>query len=97
MLRRVLIVLGVAALLLALISLLAHAYAASLYLLITGLVLTAGIMFERWRYAGTSKHGNGRWQKTDESFKDPVSGHSVEVYYNPQTGERHYEDKNNAG
>jgi hypothetical protein len=34
----------------------------------------------------------GQWQPTGERFNDPTTGQVVEVYYNPQTGERDYRE-----
>ncbi len=93
MLRRVLVVLGVAGLLAAFVCLLAKAYAAAFNLFIVGVVLTLGILFERWRYARSVNRNQGHWQATGERFMDPTSGKLVEVYYNPETGERDYQDR----
>jgi hypothetical protein len=93
MLRRVLLFLGVAGLVGAGICVLAKAYIAALYLLIEGLALTLGILLERWRYVRSVDRNKGRWQTTGERFVDPISGKLTEVYYNPETGERDYQDK----
>ncbi len=92
MLRRVLLVLGAAGLLAAFVCLLAKTYAAAFYLFIMGIALTLGILFERWRYARSVNRNQGHWQATGERFMDPTSGKLVEVYYNPETGERDYQD-----
>lgn len=92
MLRRVLLVLGIAGLVAAFICLLARAYTAALYFLIQGLVLTLGILLERWRYVRNVNRNKGRWQSTGERFVDPTSGKLTEVYYNPETGERDYQE-----
>jgi len=93
MLRRVLLILGIAGLIGAGICVLARAYVAALYLFIEGLALTLGILLERWRYVRTLDRNKGHWQTTGERFVDPTSGKLLEVYYNPETGERDYQDK----
>jgi hypothetical protein len=90
MLRRALLVLGIVGLVGAGICLLVKAYVAALYLFIEGLALTLGILLERWRYVRHVNRNKGRWQSTDERFVDPASGKLMEVYYNPETGERDY-------
>ncbi len=92
MLRRVLLVLGIAGLIGAGICVLVKAYVAALYLFIEGLALTLGILLERWRYMRVVNRNKGRWQSTGERFVDPTSGKLVEVFYNPDTGERDYRD-----
>jgi hypothetical protein len=54
-----------------------------------GLVLLLGILFERWRYRSAPRSG-ASWQKTGERFSDPQTGRVVEVFYDPQSGERRY-------
>jgi len=62
-----------------------------IWLGILGLVLAAGVAFERGRYKAA---GDGRagpdWQATGERFVDPTSGETVAVFYRPATGERRY-------
>jgi len=59
-----------------------------------GLLLLASVVFERWRYVRRAGAMAGPWQATDERFADPETGKSVQVFYNPQTGERRYGDGN---
>jgi hypothetical protein len=58
---------------------------------LVGLMLTAGIAFERGRYKANAR-GRPRpgWIATDERFVDPASGEAVTVFYQPATGERRY-------
>ncbi|MGH8306857.1 MAG: hypothetical protein ACRER0_01140 [Gammaproteobacteria bacterium] len=93
MLRRVLLVLGVAGLIVALICLLMKIYVAALYLFIEGGVLIIALLFERWRYVQSVNRNKGHWQATGERFVDPSSGKLVEVLYNPETGERDYQSR----
>ena len=58
--------------------------------LVLGLLIVAGVGFERWRYTRLTTVPGGRWQATGERFADPQSGAEVEVYYDPHTGERRY-------
>ncbi len=93
MLRRVLIAYGVLCLIGALILLAAHVTTALvIYLAINGLIITGGILFERSGYRSNADGMQGKWQPTGERFNDPTTGQVVEVYYNPQTGERDYRE-----
>jgi len=61
------------------------------WLAVAGLVLTAGIVFERGRYKPAAPDRPGPdWVATDERFVDPASGETVTVFYQPTTGERRY-------
>lgn len=93
MLRGTLVGLGIAALIASGICFVAGAYGAAFYLLISGIILTVGILFERWRYSRSATSPTGNWQTTGERFVDPTRGKLVEVLYNPDTGERDYQDK----
>ena len=58
---------------------------------VLGIVLTAGILFERGRYKPPASHRLGPdWVATSERFLDPTSGKVVAVFYQPTTGERSY-------
>ena len=93
MLRRVLIAYGVLCLIGAIILLAAHVTTALvIYLAINGLIITGGILFERSGYRSNADRTQRTWQPTGERFNDPTTGQEVEVYYNPQTGERDYRD-----
>ena len=62
-----------------------------IWLALMGLVLTAGILFERGRYKPAAPRPPGpEWVATDERFVDPASGETVTVFYQPATGERRY-------
>ncbi|HKT31344.1 MAG TPA: hypothetical protein VJS89_02475 [Gammaproteobacteria bacterium] len=97
MLRRFVIGLGVAGLLAAIVCLLFRLYVPAIYLFIEGGVLIIAILFEPWRYLPAVNRNKGRWQATGERFVDPTSGKLVEVFYNPETGERDYRDKEASG
>jgi hypothetical protein len=93
MLRRVLIAYGVLCLIGAVILLAAQVTTVLvIYLAINGLVIAGAILFERSGYRSNADRTQGKWQSTGERFKDPTSGQEVEVYYNPQTGERDYRE-----
>ena len=93
MLRRVLIAYGVICLVGAVILLAAHVTTALvIYLAINGLLIAGGILFERSGYRTQVNRTKGKWQPTGERFNDPTTGQVVEVYYNPQTGERDYRE-----
>ena len=97
MLRRALLILGVLCWLGSGLFVLIRVYSAALNLFVAGGLLLAGILLERWRYAGTRGTGAGTWQATGERFLDPTSGKLVEVYFNPVTGERDYRTKDDQG
>ncbi|SPE27563.1 conserved exported hypothetical protein [Burkholderiales bacterium] len=56
-----------------------------------GALLTAAVLFERWRYSGASATSKDAWQPTSERFVDPESGQPMQVWYNPSTGQRRYQ------
>jgi len=93
LLRRLLIAYGVLCLIGAVILLVAHVtIALVIYLAINGLIITGGILLERSSYRSKVDRTQGKWQSTGERFNDPTSGKLIEVYYNPQTGERDYRE-----
>lgn len=91
MLRSVLLVLGALSLLGAAICAAQGLYPATFWLLVNGLAMTAGIVWERWRYRAldTVTPGPG-WQRTGERFVDPETGRLTEVWFEPASGERRY-------
>jgi len=60
--------------------------------LILGGVVIIGTVFER-RYRHNKQQPDSGWQATGERFVDPTSGKSVEVYYDPHSGERRYVER----
>jgi hypothetical protein len=91
MLRKILIVIGIALLLAAAVLLAAGKYIFLPHVVILGLMLTAGIVWERWQYKKPSPGRPGAgWQATGERFVDPQSGKTIEVYFDPRSGESHY-------
>ena len=65
-------------------------YAPGWQVLVFGVLVLIGTLFERWRYRRIEEASNGRWQRTDEQFIDPTTGEPVEVMFDPRTGERRY-------
>ena len=61
-------------------------------LLVLGMLMIAGIVFERWRYRKVedTPPAGPQWQKTGERFVDPETGLTMQVYYDPASGERRY-------
>ena len=59
------------------------------YLLVTGLIIMASILFERHRYQPRARR-HAQWQRTGERFVDPATGRMVEVFYDAASGERSY-------
>ena len=93
MLRRLLIAYGILCLIGAVILLFAHVtIALVIYLAVNGIIITGGILLERSSYRSKVDRTQGSWQSTGERFNDPTSGKLIEVYYNPQTGERDYRE-----
>jgi hypothetical protein len=55
-------------------------------------VIALAVLLERWRYRRRAAAGEGGpWEATGERFVDPESGRTLQVLYNPRTGERRYE------
>jgi hypothetical protein len=93
MLRKALIAYGVLCLVGAVLLLAVHAtIVLVVYLAINGILIAGGILFERSGYRSQVNRKQGKWQHTGERFNDPTTGRVVEVYYNPQTGERDYRE-----
>ena len=98
MLRRLIIAYGVLCLIGAGILFAVHTtIALVLYLAVNGLLIVGGILFERKGYRPHVSQTGGNWQRTGERFVDPTTKREVEVYYNPQTGERDYRDAGPVG
>ena len=91
MLRKSLLAIGVLLLLAAAFCAAIGFYPILPHLLVLGLMLTAGIVWERWQYKQTqTAKPDPNWTTTGERFVDPGSGVLTEVYYDPRNGERHY-------
>jgi hypothetical protein len=61
-----------------------------LNLILIGAVILLGTIFERWRYRQAPPRAGAHWQRTAERFVDPATGDTMEVYYDPASGERRY-------
>ena len=91
MLRLAVLAVGVALLIAGVVTALLGVPALTLWLLIVGGVLTAGTLFERVIYKPLRSQRPGvGWVKTDERFVDPNTGETVDVFYEPASGERQY-------
>jgi len=56
-----------------------------------GVLLLLGSVFERLHYKRIVEDLPGPgWEATGERFRDPASGVTVDVWFNPATGERRY-------
>ncbi|MEJ2216741.1 MAG: hypothetical protein P8099_09000 [Gemmatimonadota bacterium] len=97
MLRRVLLGIGIAGLLVGGLFLAAGLILPGIQLLVMFGVLTVAVAFERWRYVRSVNRARAGWQATGERFVDPGTGRLTEVYYNPDTGEREYRLVDGAG
>ena len=60
------------------------------YALGLGAVIVLGTVFERWRYRPNGERPGAGWEPTGERFEDPQTGETVEVLYDPRSGERRY-------
>jgi hypothetical protein len=59
--------------------------------LVFGLLVLLAVTFERWRKRAPPQPAGPHWQPTGERFEDPGTGKTVQVHYNPETGERRYQ------
>ena len=64
--------------------------------LIGGAIFVLGTLFERWRYNNKNASLDADWQTTGERFVDPETGKSMEVLYDPRSGERRYQEIRNS-
>ena len=60
------------------------------YALGLGGIIVLGIVFERWRYRPNAARPGAGWERTGERFEDPQSGKTLQVFYDPRSGERRY-------
>jgi hypothetical protein len=60
--------------------------------LIGGAVFVLGTLFERWRYHNQNASMDADWQVTGERFVDTETGKTMEVLYDPRSGERQYRE-----
>ncbi len=91
MLRLVVLGVGLALLVGAVIALGYGVPGLPLWLLIVGGLITVGTVLERVFYKPLLPNSPGPgWVKTAERFVDPDSGKTVDVFYDPKSGERRY-------
>lgn len=90
MLRGLLLVVAGALTLLGLILLLRGQLGAGAYALGMGGLIILGTAFERWRYRPQDDRPGAGWEPTGERFEDPKTGRTVQVFYDPRSGERRY-------
>jgi hypothetical protein len=89
MLRTALLVFAGAAALAGVVLLVAGVFAPGIYALGFGVLIVLGTVFER-RYRADDARPAAGWEPTGERFEDPQSGKTVEVFYDPRSGERRY-------
>ena len=58
--------------------------------LIFGILIIVGALFERRYHQNQSGSPEAGWEPTTESFNAPSSGQRIEVWFNPHNGQRHY-------
>jgi hypothetical protein len=90
MLRTALLVCAGAVALAGAILLFAGLPAPGAYALGLGVVIVLGTVFERWRYRTSDTRPGATWEPTGERFEDPHTGKTVQVFYDPQSGQRRY-------
>lgn len=61
--------------------------------LVWGSLIVIAVLCERWRYQRKEHNHGSHWQQTGERFEDPETGQTLEVQYNPVSGERRYVKK----
>ena len=89
MLRTLLLVFAGALALTGVILLARGQLGAGAYTLGLGGLIVLGTVFEG-RYRPGNARAEGRWQPTGERFEDPQTGKTVQVFYDPGSGERRY-------
>lgn len=91
MLRRVVLLVGLLMLLCGAATLGLGVPGLPLWLLVVGGLITIGTLLEKVIYKPLLRERPGAgWVKTAERFIDPDTGHPVDVFYNPASGERQY-------
>jgi hypothetical protein len=60
------------------------------YALGLGAIIVLGTVFERWRYRPNATGPGAGWERTGERFEDPQTGKTLQVFYDPGSGERRY-------
>jgi len=92
MLRNFVLVLGGALFLTGVMGLFASAWGVAIVLMVWGVILVFGILYERYAYKSIVEQvpaGKG-WTRTNERFVDDKTGRTVTVFVKPLTGERAY-------
>lgn len=89
MLRASLLVFG-GALALVGVLLLARGLPGGAQALALGGLIVLGTVFERWRYRPNRARSGATWEATGERFLDPQTRETVQVFYDPCSGERRY-------
>lgn len=90
MLRTGLLVFGLVLIGVGMVLLMMHGTPSGQPFLIWGAIVTIAVLCERWRYRRIEGSNGAHWQPTGERFEDPETGNTVEVLYDPVTGERRY-------
>jgi hypothetical protein len=90
MLRAIVLALGALCCLGGGLGLLLGAGPGMLPVLILGSLVLAGTVFERHYHRNLTTSPGAGWERTEESFKDPSTGQMLDVWYNPNNGQRRY-------
>jgi hypothetical protein len=60
---------------------------------VVGALIVIGVLAERVIYKPLSQRPPRGWQRTGERFVDDATGKTVEVFYDPKSGQRQYVDR----
>ncbi|HEX4215658.1 MAG TPA: hypothetical protein VIA06_20250 [Candidatus Dormibacteraeota bacterium] len=91
MFRIIVLIAGLVILAGGVVLILLHATTIGIELAFIGLVVSAGMVFERARYQRKLRAGDlAGFEKTNEDFIDPATGKVTETWYNARSGERRY-------
>jgi len=90
MLRTALLIIGLLLTGIGLVLLMARSTPSGVPYLIWGAIIVIAVLCERWRYRRITHANCEEWQRTGESFEDHETGQTVEVLYDPVSGERRY-------
>ena len=61
-----------------------------IYLAVAGVLIMVSVFTMRGGGQPDDEGPRGYWQMTGERFRDPATGHMMEIRHNPITGERDY-------
>jgi hypothetical protein len=60
---------------------------------VIGGLIVIGVLAERVIYKPLSQRAPAGWERTGERFVDDATGKTVEVFYDPKSGQRQYVER----